>query len=360
MSDLKSLRWLLAAIVALGLLGLSACGDDSESESAATPAAGEEAAATGGDEEFPEGQTPEVGEVTADGKRIAFLTQSDQCLFCAKVNRGVKEAVEAAGAELDLKSTLFDAAEQAQQANQVIAQKPDAVILYPADANAILPTLQRIQQAGIPSVIVDSMPPRERASLWTAYRGSNDVGYGRNAAKALVEALEEKGRRDGAKVAIMLGTPNHVVGIMRENAFKEELSKLAPDIEIIATEHGDWDQSAATESATGMFTRLGDEIDGVFGIADNMTAGVITAAKRAGLDPSEMAIVSVNCTVEGTDAIEAGDLDATFISDGYGEGLMAGTTAAQLANGDEVPAFDFLAGPKVTKANTADCDPLNE
>lgn len=376
--SLKRLWYILCGLLVVGaLVAVTGCGGDdgdsgdngeattaAEAGSDSEEAGGDETASEdieylGGDPDYPSGQTPPPEEVDASGKLISFLTISDQCLYCAKVNKGVEDAIKTTGAELDVKYTLFDPAEQTQQANQTLAQKPDAVIIFPADATAVFPFLKRFKDAGIPTVIVNSMPDRAQSDMWTAYRGSDDVGYGRNAAQAIVDGLAEKGRPADGDVAIILGTPNHPVADLRVGAFKEKLAEIAPEINIVAEEHGDWDQSAATEAATGIFTRFGDDIDGVFALADNMLAGAITAAERAGVDPSSIPMVSINCTVEAIDNITAGKQYASFISDGYAEGIAAGTTASQLAIGEEVPAFDFLPGPKITKENISECEAIN-
>lgn len=378
--SLKRLWYALCALViATALVVATGCGGDDDSggggdaTEATTTAASEEGGDDGGDEgeaggeieylggdeDYPTGQTPPPEDIDASGKLISFLTISDQCLYCAKVNQGVKDAAEITGAELDIKYTNFDPAEQTEQANQAVAQQPDAVIIFPADASAIFPMLQRFKQADIPTVIVNSMPDRDKADMWTAYRGSDDVGYGRNAAQAIVDGMEEMGKGDSGQVAIVLGTPNHPVANLRVGAFEEKLAEIAPNVEIVAQEHGDWDQTAATEAATGIFTRFGDKIDGVFALADNMLAGAITAAERAGVDPASIPMVSINCTVEAIENVTAGKQYASFISDGHSEGVLAATTASQLANGDEVPHFDFLPGPKVTKENISDCEAIN-
>lgn len=337
---------LVAALAAVAAL-VAGCGGGSDDDGGG----GETNAAAGE-------SNPAAGE--SSDASVAMLALSTQCEFCAKVLKGTEEAVKGAGASFEAKISNFDAAEQAQQANQTIAQRPDAVVVYPADATAILPSLQKMMAAGISVVVVDSMPPREHEEFWDAYRGANDALYGTSAAKAMIAGMKAKGLPESGNLLVITGTPNSPATVIRMANFKKTLAAEAPGLKVLAAEPGEWDQAAAQTAAANLFTRYsGEKIAGVYAQADNMLAGAIEAAEGAGLEPKKMVMVGSNCTVQGVENIDNGKQYATFLDDGRAEGKLAGETALELAAGDSVEKYVYTPGTTITKGKTGKCAAAN-
>lgn len=64
----------------------------------------------------------------------------------------------------------FDAADQAPQIDQAIVEKPAAIVLWPRDAGAIIPSLKKIKNAGIPLVLTNSEADPKQRSLGHFHR----------------------------------------------------------------------------------------------------------------------------------------------------------------------------------------------
>ena len=140
-------------------------------------------------------------------KEIVLLTVSQTCDYCAKHTETFKAAMAKAGIKVRVVVNEFNAADQAQQVNQAISTQPDAMVVWPADSRAIIPSLVRIKKAGIPVVVSNSYPQTPDTSLWTAYTGPNDIANGEAAAHAMVDAFEAKGFGDTGNIVALVGPP---------------------------------------------------------------------------------------------------------------------------------------------------------
>jgi ribose transport system substrate-binding protein len=300
--------------------------------------------------------TSTTAEAAAKGSKVILLTVSESCEYCALHQRAFTKAVREAGINLDVKINAFNAAEQASQVDQAIAQRPDALVVWPADATAIVPSLRKIKQANIPLILTNSKPDPKFESLWVTFTGPDDVGNGQTAATVMKQGFQEKGFGSAGNVFVILGVLGTPPQIQRLDGFTKELGKSASDIKIVGSQPGDWDQTKATDAAAALFTQYGDSVKGVYAEADNMLAGVIVAAQRAGKDPSKLVLVGSNCSIEGVKAIEAGQQYGTVLQSPVDDGLYAAKAVVDFLDGKTLEKNHLLPHPAITKANVAECN----
>lgn len=295
-------------------------------------------------------------QAAAQDSDVVLLTVTEECEYCSLHLRAFRQATEAAGVNLDVKINNFDAAEQATQVDQAIAQQPDAIVLWPADASAIVPSLRKIKEAGIPLILTNSMPDAQFAENWTTFTGPNDLSNGEQAGKAMIAGFAEKGYGTEGEVFVIVGVPGTPPQIQRLEGFEKALAAEAPGIKVAGTQPGSWDQTKATEAAAALFTQLGDRVKGVYAQADNMLAGVIVAAQRAGVDPAKLVLVGSNCSIEGVTAIEAGTQYASVLQSPVDDGKYAAQAVIDLLEGKTLEPVRFLPNPVITKANVTECN----
>lgn len=292
----------------------------------------------------------------AKGAKVILLTVTEDCEYCAIHQRAFKEVAAAAGLDLEVKINNFDAAEQATQVDQALAEKPKAIAIWPADASAIVPSLRKIKAAKIPLVVSNSMPDPKYQNLWDVYTGPDDIGNGEAAAKAMMEGFKAKGYGDQGSVFVVVGVPGTPPQIQRLEGFTRTLAANSPGIKVEGNQPGNWDQTKATEAAAALFTQFGEKIKGVYAQADNMLAGVIVAAKRAGKDPAKMVLVGSNCSIEGVTAINDGTQYASVLQSAVDDGRFAARAVIALLDGANQEKTQFLPHPVITKATVADCN----
>lgn len=292
----------------------------------------------------------------AKDANVILLTVSEECEYCSRHLQSFRQKAQQEGISLKVKITNFDPAEQASQVDQAIAERPDAIVLWPADASAIVPSLRKIKSAGIPLVVTNSLPDLKYSKYWDVYTGPNDKASGESAAKAMEQGFKAKGLGDTGDVFLVTGVPGTPPQIGREDGFRKSLATIAPGIQIKGAQPGNWDQTKASEAASALFTQLGTHVKGAYAQADNMMAGVIVAAQRAGIDPSTLVLVGSNCSIEGVTAIKAGTQYATVLQSPVQDGEYAAQAVADLLDGKKPENIRYLPQQIITKANIAECD----
>lgn len=292
-----------------------------------------------------------------DRKQVVLLTVSQTCDYCAKHTEAFKEAMAEEGVDLRVVVNEFNAAEQAQQVTQAISTNPDAIVVWPADSRAIIPSLVRIKRSGIPVVVSNSYPQTEDTSLWTAYTGPNDIENGRAAARAMVEGFEAKGYGDSGNVVALLGPLGAPPTIDRLKGFEAELAERAPKIKVVASQPGNWDQTISTSASAALFTQTrNDNIVGMYSEADNMMAGALVAARRQGIDPAKLVMVGHNCSIEGYRAITDGTQYATVLQDPFEDAALAVEATSAILAEEQVENVQYLTPRPIDKNNIDSCD----
>jgi ribose transport system substrate-binding protein len=104
---------------------------------------------------------------------------------------GFNAAVKELGGTLTTTDAGFDAKTQTDQIDSLIASKPEALFITPADAVAIAPAVQRAIAAGIPVFCADSAVPGAAVNTTSM---SNNFGMGEYSCEYIAKQLKGKGR----------------------------------------------------------------------------------------------------------------------------------------------------------------------
>jgi ribose transport system substrate-binding protein len=295
----------------------------------------------------------------AANAKVILLGADDVCGYCATYNASAREYAKQAGIDLKVVTNKFDPAEQAAQVDQAIAQKPAAILLWAIDGTALLPSMHKIQRAGIPLLLTDVQPDQKYDSLWLQYSGGNYEAEGRAAAHLMVDGFKAKGLGNAGEIIAITGYVGQAQTISREKGFQEELARIAPGITVVGIQPGNWDQGTSTTAAAGLFTKFGKNIKGVYAQEDAMIAGAIVAAERAGLDPSKMAMVGTGCEPVGADLLKSGKLYGTVLQSPMDEARYAIDGVVQLLDGKKLEKVKYVPMPTVTRQDNVDqiCKP---
>ena len=104
---------------------------------------------------------------------------------------GFNAAVKELGGRLTTTDAGFDARQQSDQIDSLIASKPEALFITPADAVAIAPAVQRAIASGIPVFCADSSVP---GAMVTTTAMSSNFGMGQQSCEYICKALNGKGK----------------------------------------------------------------------------------------------------------------------------------------------------------------------
>jgi ribose transport system substrate-binding protein len=184
----------LAAVLAAGALGVAACGDEEESGAGASGDSG--------------------------GGSLTLIAGVKGDEFYITMNCGAKAEAEKLGYSLDFQGPdQFDAALQTPVVSGVTAKKPDGVLIAPTDTKAMYAPIKQLADNGSKVVLVDTT--LEQADMAVSQIASDNIGGGKEAAKALKELMGGSG-----KVFVVNVKPGISTTDQRGQGFQEEAEAL--------------------------------------------------------------------------------------------------------------------------------------
>ena len=234
--------------------------------------------------------------------------------------------------------------EQQAFVEQAITTQPDAVLFVATDAEAAVPSIQKLNAARIP---VFSFVNRLVGGEWVCHAGSDDVELAANIAKYLFLNINLKGH-----VLVLEGTPGSMSGRDRLTGFAQAFA-AHPNITRVANVAGEFLQSAARREMSRVLAS-GMAFDAILAANDAMALGSIDALEAAGkpLPPN----VGVNAVPDAIAAIKAGKLLATASFDAMKMACLATEAAVRHLRGESVPREITLPVEIVDRANCAAWD----
>jgi ribose transport system substrate-binding protein len=254
---------------------------------------------------------------------VTLLTQTHA--FFKELEAGVRAAAAAKGFDVVIVACEMDAAKQASQIEDFVAQHVAAILAAPCDSSAIAPALEGPARAGIPVFTADIAAHGGKV---VAHVASDNVQGGRLAGETLARLIGGRGN-----VAI-IDHPTVASVQERVRGFEEALKKY-PDIRIVARPSSDGQRARATQVMEDLLQAHGD-LAGVFGINDDSALAAASVLESAGR--TNVAVVGYDATDEAQAAIRRGSpLKADVIQHPRKIGETAIDVIARHLAGEQVP-----------------------
>jgi ABC-type sugar transport system substrate-binding protein len=240
----------------------------------------------------------------------------------------IGDSINARAAELSGEVTLVvqdaggDISKAIQQAEDMITQGVDAIILNPQDYEGCAPIVEMALEAGIP--IVECNATTNNVSK-ISYVGSDDVDAGRIQAEFLKTKL-----KPGARVTYLMGP----IGISAQIERKEGIYKHLFDdpewnINLLAEQTANWRSDEAMTFSENWLTAYNNQIDAIICQNDEMAIGALEAAEAKGVKDN-IVIIGIDAIASALVAVKNGRLDATVFQDGAGQGREALNMALEM------------------------------
>ncbi|MBB0245059.1 substrate-binding domain-containing protein [Streptomyces alkaliphilus] len=244
--------------------------------------------------------------------------------------KSIRDAAEAAGVELRFSDAQQKQENQIKAIRSFIQQRVDVIAFSPVVETGWDAVLLEARRAGIPVILTDRAIDSDDTSLYETFLGSDFVEEGRKAGRWLVDNTEGP-----VRVVELQGTTGAAPAIDRKKGFEEVVAERS-DIEIVATQSGDFTRAGGKEVMEA-FLKSTPEIDAVYAHNDDMGLGAIEAIKAAGRQPgTDLTIITVDAVRDGMRALADGEIN--FIVECnplLGDQLM--DLARKVVNGEEVP-----------------------
>lgn len=286
---------------------------------------------------------PDTGTDTGkDQIKIGLSMNTLNNPFFVDVKDGVQKAADDNNIKLTVTDAQNDASKQVQDIENLITQKPDAIIIDPTDSDAIVAAIESCNDANIPVITMDR---KANGGEVVAHIGFDAIKSGNIAGDYIVEAVKDL---DDAKVVEIQGIMGTNVAQDRSKGFNDAIAK-GSNIKKVATQSADFDRSKALDVMENIL-QANKEIDAVYAANDEMGLGVIEAIEAAGrLD--DIVVISCDAIDPAIEALKAGKLNATIAEPPFFLGKAGLQTALDHLNGKEVEKEVILDSTLVTKDN---------
>jgi ribose transport system substrate-binding protein len=227
--------------------------------------------------------------------------------------------------------------EQKAMVEQVLKDRPDAVVFIPVDDVAMIESVKKLNEAKIPIVLASNPLPGD----FVSFIGADDFKIGYAQAKYLFDKLGGKGR-----IVILEGTAGAPTNRERLRGYKQALSET-PGIQLVASGVGNYQQTDAKRVMGGLL-QAHAEIDAVLSANDSMALGALEALKDAKRNAT---VIGINGILPAVKKIESGELLASVDFNMFKIGCTATMAAVRHLKGEGVLDKLMLPAEVIDQSN---------
>lgn len=230
-----------------------------------------------------------------------------------------------------------DVDEQKAMVEQVLKDKPDAIIFIPVDDVAMIDSVKKLNDAKIPIVLVSNPLP----GSFVTYVGADDFEIGYREARYLFEKLGGKG-----KIVVIEGTPAAPTNRERLRGYQRAFGEF-PGIQALGSGIGNYQQIDARRVMEKLLAEHA-EIDAVLSANDSMALGVLEALKAAN---RTAIVIGINGILPAVKQIESGGMLASVDFNMFKIGCTATRAAVRHLKNEPLPEKVMLPAEVIDKTN---------
>jgi len=252
---------------------------------------------------------------------IAVFISTMKNPYFVTVAEGAQAAGERFGAEVVVYDGQDDAALQLRQVEDAIVAGAKAICINPAHTEALIPAVERANEAGVPVFSVDrDVLGGERV----CYIGTSNVLAAEQGAATFIRYLALAKRPLPWRIVILEGIPGASAAIEREQGFKNVFGPLIQGgaVEIVADLTAQFDRAEGYRVMSDILATTTD-IDGVIAANDEMILGALEAIKAAGVKigfPDGIILMGFDAIDDAVTAVRTGELVGTVAQAPYIQG----------------------------------------
>lgn len=268
---------------------------------------------------------------TGGGNQNITLVMSQRDEWLSTMEEAATAAAKEAGLNMNAVDCLSDVSKAIQYVETARNAGEEAIIVNlvdPSQAGEV------IEAAGNMKVVFVNRLPGDTSLLNenAVYVGSDETTSGKFQGEALAQYFKDQGKSD-IKYILLNGIMGQASTINRT----ESVLKALADNGINATEATaplacEYDRATAMDQISPLLTS-GLQFDCIISNNDSMALGAIEAMENAGMDPSSVPIVGIDCTADGAKAVASGKMFMTVFQNAVGQGSGAVQAAVNMLNG---------------------------
>lgn len=245
----------------------------------------------------------------------------------------MKAGAEKAAAELgNVKLTIVgaehstDLTSQVKQIEDFIQMKMDVIGIVAIEKKGIIPTIEKVNRAGIPVITVDTDADGGKRECYIA---TDNVLGGKLGAQWIEKALYGKG-----KIAILEGAPGSQANFLRMEGFKPEIEKYK-GIQVVSSLTAKWRRDEGMRVMNDIITAHPD-LNAVMAMNDEMALGALEALRTRG-KLKQIKLVGFNGAFEAIQQVYRGNMAADVVQYPERIGELFVHWAVRIANGEKPP-----------------------
>jgi ribose transport system substrate-binding protein len=200
-----------------------------------------------------------------------------------------------------------NATTQASQMDDVINQKPKAIILAAVDAQSIVSEVQKARAAGIAVLVYDRFIVDTPVDF-TSVVGT--VKIGQMAAAEVVKALKQKYGTEKGLVLELMGDSGDNYTVMIDQGFSQAIAKY-PNIKVIIKPTAGYDVTTSASIVDDQLT-ANKNIDLIFVHADFRVPAITPVLQAHGLKKGDVIIIGTDGAPTGLQSIRDGWMQETI------------------------------------------------
>ncbi len=256
---------------------------------------------------------------------VAFVPSLASDPFFVSMQYGAEQETKKLGVHLIWQGPMgvYSPSAQLPFVNATLNQRPNAFVLVPTDANALMPSVDRAIAMHIPVVTADTTV--SDTSVLAARVTGDNIGGGALAADLLNKALDGKG-----DVYVMNGLPGTTTDQLRMQGFEQRL-KTYSGLHYLGYQFSQDQPSHAAQVIRDLLLRY-PNLAGVFCIDDETAIGVIQGLRNAN-KLGQVKVVAYDAEPGEVAALKAGDLIGLIAQQPVAEGETAVQMAVEAAQG---------------------------
>jgi D-xylose transport system substrate-binding protein len=261
----------------------------------------------------------------------------------------IKAVVEAAGDKFIATDAQTSAQKQAADIESLITQGCNVIMVVAYDSDAILPSIQKINDAGIKAIAYD-VQFEDPNALYITF---DNVGVGRLMAKTMLE----KGKSEGNFAFIKgdKGDPNAtflfqgILEVLKENMDAGKIKNVCE------TFTDAWKPDNAQKNMEQCLTANNNQIDAVISENDGMAGGVVAALEAQGL-AGTVPVTGQDGDKAALNRVALGTQLVSVWKDSRVLGKVAAEAAVAMAGGADIASLPgvtkFSGGKKGVEMNS--------
>ena len=252
----------------------------------------------------------------AEGLKVGFSQYASYNNWRVTNTDDINRALKEAGFDVIFADANDDTAQQISDLEDMIAQKPDYLVIGPREQEGYESVLEEAKDAGIKVVLYD----RLAEGPYDVLIQGDYIMEGENVGQAVVDTF---GTEEQVNIVELTGTPGADVTAQRAQGFRNIIDQYS-NYTILASQVGNFSRTESQTAMENLIQSYGDQINVVYAHSDDNGIGAINAIKAAGLVPGkDILVFGVDGTTDGLQAIIDGEMKATYLCNPfYGDAIV--------------------------------------